>query len=155
MLMYLVPALPILGDLSILLSFFQYRRPFHQRPPENHPKPSKESLEHLMQWYTEAWRNYLWNGDRNLYLLSHRAASTLLGRDNRVLIHRVIEMWNTNKTMATLAKCYRLDRFVAIVDGRTTWELYRRERTKKQEKLWADLWEAWFGGLFWNGVGGG
>ena len=80
-----------------------------------------------------------------MYILAHNAASTLFGRDNRLLIQRVVETWNTNYNMTILAQCYRLDRFVGD-DAKTSWELYRKT-VKKQDKLWADFWEAWFGAV--------
>jgi hypothetical protein len=144
----LVPGLPILGDLSIFLSYFQYRRPGEVRPPTENPSAASN----VSNPYTPTWRSYLWHGDRHLYILAHSAASTLFGKDNQILIHRVLETWNTNRTMALLAQCYRLDYFVGV-DTKASSELYgaladsKGQENKRQLKLWANFWEAWFGAV--------
>ena len=74
------------------------------------------------------------------------------GFDNGELARNVVHDMQSNETMRQLAVAYRLDRYVGSFPGKLSFKKPPpTEKTKKKmkdEKFWADIWEAYWGALF-------
>jgi hypothetical protein len=98
---YIVPPLPVPGDLSGFLSYYQYRK---EEPQSSGTSPHRPRFK---QMYTDDFRALCYIGDRHLWVLAYSAASMLLGPENRQLSIRLVETWVANNNMRLLAQLYR------------------------------------------------
>ena len=132
---YVVPALPILVDPRYFLWFHD--------PQEINPKdPNIVRYRH----FANARFAYLsLCGDGELHAHCIRLAHEMLGTDNRYLANTILNHVESNETWRQLAIAYRLDIYV----GSLPFGLSFKERINtKTDKFWADIWEAYWGGLF-------
>jgi hypothetical protein len=125
-----VPLLPIIADPDSLLAIIQV----------HDPGVDPENFSMYRYVPSEAFRFLAHRGDRALETYSHRPFRELFGPDNLPLFRYVQDFWRGNNTWVELCKVYKLE-------GRVAW---RPKITWKSIKFFADLWEAWLGGVVWE-----
>lgn len=124
------------------------------------PATDQDRLRFLKPDFSEHFKHLAFIGDDKLNNLSRHIALSLFGPSNRKLAKKVQDDWLSNDNWLYLSIVYRLDSFVGLTFQHTTpypiiYDLEKPLITGKQRtterfaflKSWADLWEAYFGGL--------
>jgi hypothetical protein len=126
-----VPPLPIISDPKLFLSIFE-----NNDNPEQYKvlrKASNITLRYL-QFY----------GDRKLCQLCNQIFYCHLGTDTTFAFH-LSEKWQMNDNWRLLSAAYQLNRYLGWVPKSLGKSSSIGE--SRGERLWADIWEAWWGAL--------
>ena len=138
---YLVPALPIIGEPGLFLTFFELR----PRNPEQE-QVRKSHNNRYRNAFSEEFRLLAFKGDRRLQYYSDDILSELLGVDNRLLIEAVAAHWNSNGSWLELTLAYGIDRYVGWRPR--GYPVNGCDPSKGLNKFWADIWEAYWEIIF-------
>lgn len=132
----------MIGDPSIFLDFLQMEpKTLHGRKfrgyRKNHP-------------YCAKFMIMAHQGDIKLSMHSNSVAWELFGADNRELTQLVLSDWKSNDNWTDLALFYKFDQYLTWLPKSIKESGWKRNhgKVKKVDKLWADLWEAWWAGIF-------
>lgn len=89
-------------------------------------------------------------GDIKLAMHSDSVAWELFGRDNRGLTQLILDDWKSNDTWMELALSYKFEQYIIWIPKSVKESIHKGEmgKNKKTDKFWADLWEAWWAGVF-------
>jgi len=129
-------------------------------PPPEPDTPSSDRLRLLKPDFSEPFKDLAFIGDDKLNALSRTIVLSLFGSANRKLAKRIQDDWLSNDNWLFLSIVYRLDAFVGLtfqppspfaiihdVDSPLITNSQRQTEQFAFLKAWADLWEAYFGGL--------
>ncbi len=131
-----MPFLPVIGDPAIFLALYQTKIQVSS---------SDDSKRNLLRFaYPPEFRVLTYSGDLLLGLHSLSILFDIFGRQNRMIIQSIYADWTSNASWQELAMFYRLDEYVGWIPK----TLHEGGKSKKRDKTWADIWEAWWACCF-------